>query len=421
MGLPVPLSGNLSFSFPKKTIYMESFMKKSIRFMAAALLLAGATSAYAAGKSGRAELKVWESSGPESTYILAAIKEYRKINPKVKISYEAVGHTDSRAKIELDGPAGVGADIFVSPHDHMGALVAAGNILPVDDAEEYMENFYDMAKIGSKYNGVNYGYPLAAETYALVYNKDLVKNPPKTWDDVKAFAKTFNNKTEGKYALVWSVGDGYYDYMFMESFGAPLFGKDGNDRSKHNLNSPEAINGLKFFQNLRKEILDIPASDANGDFCNAQFTEGKSAMVITGPWSLPSYKAAGLNIGVVRLPAFPGTDHATSFSGVRLAFVSSWSKYPEEAKAFAKFLTSRDMLKKRYELTDQIPPRNDIQVNDPLINGFKEQLAYARAMPTIPQLGIYWSSMNSAYAEIWDGGDVKRSLDSAAATMEAAK
>lgn len=395
-------------------------MKKVMRFVVSTLLVLNAAGAFAAGK-GRAEIKVWESSGPESTYILAAIKEYRKVNPKVKITYEAVGHTDSRAKIELDGPAGVGADIFVSPHDHMGALVSAGNILPVDDAEEYMANFYDMAKIGSKYNGVNYGYPLAAETYAVVYNKKLMPNPPKTWDDVKAFAKTFNNKAEGKYALVWSVGDGYYDYMFMESFGAPLFGKDGNNRKEHNLNSPAAVKGLTYFQNLRKEILDIPASDANGDFCNAQFTEGKSAMVITGPWSIPSYKASGLDIGVVKLPTFPGTEKTVSFSGVRLAFVSSWSQYPEEAKAFAKFLTSRDMLKKRYELTDQIPPRNDIEVNDPIINGFKEQLASARAMPTIPQLGIYWSSMNSAYSEIWDGGDVKRALDSAAITMEAAK
>ena len=147
-------------------------MKKFFSFILAGSL---ALSLSAAPKNGRTELKVWESSGPESAFIQMAIREYRKINPKVKITYEAVGHTDSRAKIELDGPAGVGADIFVSPHDHIGALVAGGNVLPLDDAESYMADFYDMAKTGSKYEGTYYGYPLAAETYALFYNKALIK------------------------------------------------------------------------------------------------------------------------------------------------------------------------------------------------------------------------------------------------------
>ena len=393
-------------------------MKKIVCSIATAVL---AMNLFAAPKGGRVELKVWESSGPESAFILQAIKDYRKVNPKVKITYEAVGHTDSRAKIELDGPAGVGADIFVSPHDHIGALVAGGNVLPVDNVDNYMKEFYDMAKIGSKYDGVSYGYPLAAETYALFYNKALIKNAPKSWEEIKDFAAKFNNKIENKYAIVWAVGDGYYDYMFMDSFGAPLFGPDGNDRKQHNLNSANAIKGLEYFKALRKALLDIPAADANGDFCNAEFAEGKAAMIITGPWSIPTFKKAGIDLGIARLPAFPGTDHSTSFSGVRLAFVSSYTEHPEEAKEFAKFLTSKEMLQKRYEMTDQIPPRNDITIDNPLVNGIKEQLKYARPMPTIPQLGTYWSAMNAAYAGIWDGDDVRTDLNAAAAAMEAAK
>lgn len=393
-------------------------MKKIISFLSASVL---ALNVFAAPKSGKIELKVWESSGTEGSYILYAIKEYKKINPKVKITYEAVGQTDSRTKIELDGPAGVGADVFVSPHDHIGALVASGNVLPVDDADSYMKDFYEMAKIGSKYNGVTYGYPLAAETYALFYNRALIKKAPESWDEVIAFAKKFNSKAENKYAMVWAVGDGYYDYMFMDSFNAPLFGVNGNDVKQHNLNSPNAIKGLEYFQKLRKLVLDIPAADATSDFCNAEFAEGKAAMVITGPWSIPTFKKAGIDFGITKLPAFPGTTHSTSFSGVRLAFVSSYSEHPDEAKEFAKFITSKEMLEKRFLMTDQIPPRNDIKISDPHANGIKEQLVYAKAMPTIPQLGTYWSAMNAAYAGIWDGDDVRTNLNAAAAAMEAAK
>ncbi|ULQ60950.1 hypothetical protein K7I13_06765 [Brucepastera parasyntrophica] len=49
------------------------------------------------------------------------------------------------------------------------------------------------------------------------------------------------------------------------------------------------------------------------------------------------------------------------------------------------------------------------------------QAAYATPMPTIPQMGTYWSSMNAAFASIWDGADVVKELNAAAAAMEAAK
>lgn len=392
---------------------------KRVIFAAAAIAMAAST-AFAAPK--RAELKVWESAGAEKTFVNFVIKEYRKVNKNVKITYEPVEATDARAKIELDGPAGVGADVFVTPHDHIGALVQGGHVLPVDDADTYMADFLDMARVGATYDGVVYGYPLGSETYALFYNKDLLKEAPKTWDEVVAYAKTFNNKAENKYALVWPVADGYYGYMFMESFGAPLFGPNGNDRKQHNLNSPAAIKGLTYFQNLRKQILDIPAADASGDFCNAEFTEGKSAMIITGPWKINDFKKAGINFGITTVPAFPGTNHpANTFSGVRLAFVSSYSEFPEEAKAFAKFMTSKEMLEKRFDITDQIPPRKDFVTNNELSNGIKAQLEYATPMPTIPQLGTYWNAMGSAYSGIWDGDNVKTTLDAAAASMEAAK
>lgn len=390
------------------------------KLVCAATAMALAATTFAAPK--KVALKVWESEGPEKAYITFAARQYKKVDPSVKITYEPVGSTDSRAKIELDGPAGVGADVFVAPHDHIGALVEGGHVLPVDDADTYLANFEDVAKIGASYGGAVYGYPLGAETYALFYNKSLVKEAPKTWDEVISFAKTYNNKAEGKYALVWPVGDGYYGYMFMASFDAPLFGPNGDDRKQHNLNSPNAIKGLTFFQSLRKQILDVPASDVSGDFCNAQFSEGKAAMIITGPWKITDFKKSGVDFGITTIPAFPGSDHpGKTFSGVRLAFVSSYSEYPEQAKAFAKFITSKEMLEKRYEMTDQIPPRKDINATGELSKGIKAQLAYASPMPTIPQLGTYWSSMNSAYSGIWDGDDVRKDLNAAAAAMEAAK
>ena len=363
-------------------------------------------------------LKIWESEGAEKDFMLFAAEEYKKNHPNISFTYEPVAATDARTKIEMDGPANVGADIFVAPHDHIGALVAGGHILPYDDSS-VLTNFIPAALTSSSYEGKNYGYPLAIETYALFYNKDLLPEAPKTWDEVEAFAKTWNDKSQNKYALVWGVGNAYFNYIFMSGFGAPLFGPNGNDPKQHNVNSPNAITGLTYFQSLRNKMLDIPSGDVTDDFCNSSFTEGKAAMIITGPWKISDFSKTSLNYGIAPIPVFPGmTNPPASFSGLRLAFVSAYSDHSAEAQDFAKFLTSKPMLEKRYEMTKQIPPRSDITISDPLSQGILAQAQYATPMPTIPEMGKYWSAMGAAFANIWDGGKVQDKLNAVAQAME---
>jgi arabinogalactan oligomer/maltooligosaccharide transport system substrate-binding protein len=393
-------------------------MKKSVKVLAAFACLS--VFLFNSCSEKKVTLKMWESDGPERQFMEWAAAEYQKSHPNIQIVYEPVASPDARAKIELDGPAGVGADVFVAPHDHVGALVAGGHVLPVEDTS-FINNFVDAAKVAGTYDGKLYGYPLAIETYALFYNKDIVKNPPKTWDEVIEFAKNWNDKSQNKYALVWGVGNAYYSYMFMSAYGTSLFGPNGTDKNQHGINAPATIKGLEYFQNLRKQILDVPSADLSDDFCNSSFEEGKAPMIITGPWKIADFSKTVKNFAITTIPGFTEGRPATSFSGVRIAFVSAYTDHPKEAQEFAKFLMSKECLSKRFDITSQIPPRKDIQITDPLSNGILEQAAYAFPMPTIPQMGTYWSAMGSAYGGIWDGDDVTQDLNAAAAAMEAAK
>lgn len=391
-------------------------MKKIVLVLMALALVAG--SVFAA-PSKKVTLKVWESQGPEEKFIKQAIKDYRKVDRNVKFIYEPVGSVDADGKIMLDGPAGVGADVFVVPHDHMGSLVIGGHIL---ENTMDMSAFVPAAVIGASYGGKVYGYPLAVETYALFYNKDIIPNPPKTWEEVFEFAKTWTDKSKNKYAIAWPVTDAYYDFMFYAGYGAQLFGPNGDDRNQHNLNSPEAIKGVQFFQQVRKQILDVPSGDMTGDFVKSSFQEGTIPMVLGGPWDIAVYKEAGVNFGITTLPILPGAkDVPASFSGVRLAVVSAYSENPEEAKKFAEFLVSREELVKRFDITGQIPPRKDITVEDEWSQGILAQSQYAIPMPKITQIGTYWSAMGAAFANVWDGADPVDELNKAAAAMEAAR
>lgn len=391
-------------------------MKKIVLVLMALALVAG--SVFAA-PSKKVTLKVWESQGPEEKFIKQAIKDYRKVDRNVKFIYEPVGSVDADGKIMLDGPAGVGADVFVVPHDHMGSLVIGGHIL---ENTMDMSAFVPAAVIGASYGGKVYGYPLAVETYALFYNKDIIPNPPKTWEEVFEFAKTWTDKSKNKYAIAWPVTDAYYDFMFYAGYGAQLFGPNGDDRHQHNLNSPEAVKGVQFFQQVRKQILDVPSGDMSGDFVKSSFQEGTIPMVLGGPWDIAVYKEAGVNFGITTLPILPGAkDVPASFSGVRLAVVSAYSENPEEAKKFAEFLVSKEELIKRFDITGQIPPRKDITVEDEWSQGILAQSQYAIPMPKITQIGTYWSAMGAAFANVWDGADPVDELNKAAAAMEAAR
>ena len=293
-------------------------MKKIVLVLMALALVAG--SVFAA-PSKKVTLKVWESQGPEEKFIKQAIKDYRKVDRNVKFIYEPVGSVDADGKIMLDGPAGVGADVFVVPHDHMGSLVIGGHIL---ENTMDMSAFVPAAVIGASYGGKVYGYPLAVETYALFYNKDIIPNPPKTWEEVFEFAKTWTDKSKNKYAIAWPVTDAYYDFMFYAGYGAQLFGPNGDDRNQHNLNSPEAVKGVQFFQQVRKQILDVPSGDMSGDFVKSSFQEGTIPMVLGGPWDIAVYKEAGVNFGITTLPILPGAkDVPASFSGVVIAVLSN--------------------------------------------------------------------------------------------------
>ncbi len=263
-------------------------------------------------------LRIWEADGPEGEFLNAAAAKYTQLHPNVTFEFNAVSHTDAVQKMELDGPAMVGADVFAAPHDKLGQIVAGEIALP-NTIENFADTFVSAAVNGVTYNGISYGYPLAIETYALFYNKDLVETPPTTWEEVIAFCEGYNDPAADKFGIVWEVSAAYYNYLFLSAYGADLFGPEGIDKAAHSVNTPEAIKGMEYFSTLRETLLPVNADDLTGDFCNALFMDKKTAaMFITGPWNIKGAVDAGVNLGVTTLPRLPEcANPPTSFSGVR--------------------------------------------------------------------------------------------------------
>lgn len=394
-------------------------MKKLSVALAAALLMgslaACSNDTPAPTPSGETvTLKVWESLQGPDEFIKQAGEEFTKKNPNVKIEFINVELGDSAAQIALDGPAGTGPDVFAAPHDKLGELVSGGHVLAIADKAGVTANVLENTITASTYDGTLYGYPVATETYALYYNKALVQNPPKTWDEVISFSQTFNAANAGKYGFVMDVGNAYYTFLFTTSQDNRLFGPEGTDTENTNINSAASVAGMKQFQDLR-QALNVPAADLNTASVDALFASGDAAMHISGPWNVKNFTDSGIDFGITTLPALTGSsDPAASFAGIRTMFVSSYSGHPEEAAAFAEFLTTKEMQQLRADITGALASsKSTITYENPVVSGFGEQMPYAFPMPSIPQMGKFWDAMNSASANIWNGADVQTELDAA--------
>jgi len=363
-------------------------------------------------------LTVWESDNGPDVFIKQAGDAFTKKNPNIKIKYVHVELGDAAGQIALDGPAGVGPDVFAAPHDKLGELVSGGHVLPSLNSDALRKKVLGACSTALTYKGKLYGYPVSAETYALFYNKALIKESelPKTWEQLAAFAKKFNAANPGKYGFIMDVGNAYYTIIFTTSDGNRLFGPTGTDISSTNINSEKSIKGMLFFQGLRT-ALNVPSADLTTSVADSSFAAGTAAMYITGLWNVVPFKNAGIDFGVAPLPSLPGDKNpAASFSGTRAMFVSAYSDHPTEAALFADFLTTPEMQLLRYKITGAMPSVF-MKLDSPYMAGFIAQLNYAFPMPSIPQMGAYWDAMGNASKNIWDGANVKTELDACNAAI----
>lgn len=363
-------------------------------------------------------ITVWESLNGPDKFIEAAGRAYEQDHPGIKIRFVNVESGASASQILLDGPAGVGPDLFAAPHDKLGELINEGVITPIEDEEEVANKVITSCKTALTYNGRMYGYPVCGETYALFYNKELISEEelPKDWNELIRWCKMFNSENKGKRGFVMSVGEGYYTIIFTTANGNRLFGPTGTDTTSTYLNTYDAVVGMKVFQNLR-EIYDVQADDINGGNCDSEFAAGKAAMYITGLWNVANFEERGIKFGVAPLPALPGTDTpSASFSGTRAMFVSEFSDHPKEAADFAKFLISPEMQKLRFDIT-KVMPSISVDVDSQYMEGFLKQLEYSFPMPSIPAMNSFWDVMNNASKNIWNGLDVENELNTANSTI----
>ncbi len=334
--------------------------------------------------------------------------------PHIDIKFEKVGSVDAISKLELDGPAGLGADVFIIPHDHMSNAINGQMLLPL--GEEIGANIEERFLEGSvgtvKVDGAYYGMPLSTETVALFYNKTLLEENgfevAKSFEEIKEQAAQYNDKAANKFLMRFDAGNSYSMHLFLTAGGFELYGPNHDDASQVNFNTQGVIDGLTFYKSM-KEYLDVPYADLNWDSVEVEFAKGNVPYIITGPWSISEVTTqdAGFEWGITTIPTINGVQPET-FSGNIIACASAHTTHAKEAKEVIEFLGSEEGLKVMYEVKGTIPALKDATVidgvsDDAYVMGVLEQAKYTQPMPILPEMSNYWGAAETMYRSVWEG------------------
>ena len=203
------------------------------------------------------------------------------------------------------------------------------------------------------------------------------------------------------------TGNSYTMHFFLTAFGYQLFGPDHNDPEKINFNTQEVIDGLTYYQLMRK-YLDVPYADLTTDTVEVEFAKGTVPYIIVGPWAISEIqKNADFEWGITTIPTINGNQPVT-FSGNIIACMSSYTKNAEAAREVLEFMVSDEGLEILYKVRGSIPVLKDPSVIDGLsddqyVMGILEQAQFSEAMPSIPEMASFWTPAETLYRSVWEG------------------
>jgi arabinogalactan oligomer/maltooligosaccharide transport system substrate-binding protein len=358
------------------------------------------------------ELTVWINPGGEE-FIERAAVVFNEKYPNITIRCESVEPAALLPRVREESESGGCADLFLIPHTEVHQLAEAEFILPARDQTETRDALQPACAQAATVKGVLYGYPVSAETTALFYNKRLISEGdlPGDWEELIAFANSY--ESDIGYGFIMPSDSPHTAASFLMAGGNRPFGPNGDIPMALGLNTPSAIEGMTVFRRLR--VGGLSSEEATPDAVENAFASGRAALCMTGTWSVARFVEAGIDFDVVPLPAFPEDEQTRALAFARVMTVSAYSRWADEASAFAALLITDEMQRLRTGLTGELP--SVILTMAPPYYGFIRQLANAVAAPGIPQAAAYWEEFGRAAARIWDGADIQETLDAADAAV----
>ncbi len=298
--------------------------------------------------------------------------------------------------------SGQGPDIMYGlPHDNLGTFHKAGLLAEVPSGLINPSDYEQVSIDAVSFDGKMYAVPVSMEAIGLFYNKALVPEPPKTWDEFITVAK--------EKGFVYKVKDFYFSYGFIGGMGGYVFKNTGGalDPTDIGLANEGAIEGLQLIADLIHKYKLMPI-DIDYDPAKAAFLNGEAALWLNGPWEVSGTKEAGIDFGIAPMPTLPNGKPFTPFVGVQTAFVSSSSEHQDVAWELIKYLNENGAIPlfktgNRFPVLKSVKNSEEVKSNE-IMAGFGASAANGVPMPNIPEMQAVWTPAASMLDLVVTGG-----------------
>lgn len=401
-------------------------MKKVVLMALVVTLLTGLLAGIPVTAASKTTISIVVMSGPYADAVrMVAPKFEREHNVSVKvIDMPYVGLHDKQLT-ELTARAG-NFDVVYTLYQWLGEY--APYLEPLDTlAKKFKTNLADYPQQALKENGVwngkLYVLPFPLETMMLFYRKDLIPNPPKTYDEAIAIAKKLTKPEEDFYGFAVMGAREQGETVFTDVLWG-LGGKLLDENMKPVFNNAIGLEAMNKLLTLLKYSPPEAATYAIPE-ANADFLSGRVAMIEQWPSTItmqaedPAQSKVVGKVGYAPVPGGHGHFGGMGFS------VAKNSKNKDLAYQLIAYITAKENALPIMEKTGVYPSQTSIlqdpQVNKkyPFMKPFEKALQGTIGRPKMPEATKLNDILDMRVSQVIAGEmSAKEALDAAAKEWE---
>jgi len=337
----------------------------------------------------------WQSNPNEGKLLNQVIQEFEAAHPTIDVQYEAI-NSEYMDVIRTRLIGDVAPDVFYLEAFEAPQLIKYGVLEPLNS---YINQAFDLQdfeplllKAFQRDNQI-YGLPKDFSTLALFYNKQAfakagIAQPPQTWEELQAVSQKLTVDTNGD-RTPDQFGLGIAPELARQTFMMQAFGGRLSDSKGYaTFAAPASLQGLSLVvEQYRRDRTAAQPTDVGATWGSEMLGQGKAAMVIEGPWSIPYFQETFPNLafGTAEVPTVNGQRGTMVYT---VAYVMNRkSKHKQAAWKLIQYLTSKQGMKRWAEQGLALPSRRSLLT----------ELGYNRNP-------IYAPFVKGArYATIWQG------------------
>jgi len=251
----------------------------------------------------------------------------------------------------------------------------------------------------------------------MIYNKDIVADPPATVHELIEFAKQHTNVASGNFGFAYEYSNYFFHAALMNAFGGRVFAPGPEPV----IDSDENVAAIKEMLRWYKTEGVLP-DDPSAALISSLFNTGKAPIIFSGPWFLGEIED-DVNYGLAPLPRVEAAGGAPMRPWLTIegVYISPHTENLDQAFEFALYLVAEEAAAVLAMEGGQLPTNKAVYerpeiANNETLSAFREQLETAVPMPNYAEMTLMWSPVTTAMNKI-----VKGSASPEAALAEAQK